>query len=150
LAEKPIPIKSGADPSPVDEALSLVQLIAERSAAGLGADDESSEKESSAFALQQAISQAELAEHLRLALVHAASKSSESMEALRIAVCAFTVALRDEGVTPEAVLISLKAAIRKQTLIPLWEHSTWSSPSLSETMSTWCIKHYFGDKDCTD
>ena len=148
MAEKPIPIKSGADPSPVDEALSLVQLIAERSAAGLG--DESSEEESSAFALQQAISQGELAERLRLALVHAASKSSESMEALRIAVCAFTVALRDEGVTPEAVLISLKAAIRKQTLIPLWEHSTWSSPSLSETMSTWCIKHYFGDKDCTD
>ena len=150
MAKKPTPILSDAEPSPVDEALSLVQLIAERNAAGLGADDESSEAESSAFALQQAISQAELSEQLRIALGHAASKSRESMDALRIAVCAFTIALRDEGVSPEAVLINLKAAIRKQTLIPLWEISTWSGPTIHETVTTWCIQDYFGEQDCTN
>ena len=137
-------------PSPVEEALDLVHMIAERSASGLAADAESNEVELSSFALQRAITQAELSERLRLALVLAATKNSDSMGALRVAVCAFTVALRDEGVTPEAVLISLKAAIQKETLIPLWETSSWSGPSLHETITTWCIKDYFAGKDCIE
>ena len=72
------------------------------------------------------------------------------MEALRLAVCSFTVALRDEGVTPEAVLISLKAAIRTETLMPLWETSSWSGTSLHETITTWCIKDYFAVTNCIE
>ena len=146
MAEKSPPVTAVGQASPVDEALALVHTIAEQSAIGLGAD--SAEAESSAFALERAISQAELSDHLRVALAEAASRSSDSMEALRVAVCAFTLALRDEGVSPEAVLIRLKTAIRKQTLIPLWENSTWGGPTIHETMSTWCIQDYFGDKRC--
>lgn len=137
-------------PSPVDEALNLVHLIAAKSGSGLAEDAESNEGESSSFALQRAIAQAELSERLRLALSLAATKNANSMEALRLAVCSFTVALRDEGVTPEAVLISLKAAIQKETLIPLWEASSWSGPTLHETITTWCIKDYFAGKDCIE
>ena len=86
--------------------------------------------------------------HLRGALERAAAKSNESMEALRVAVCVFTIALRDKGIAPEAVLIRLKAAIRYETLMPLWETSTWSGPHLHETVTTWCIKDYFSEEGC--
>lgn len=148
MEEKPKQASPADESSPVDEALHLVHMMAERSANGLAADAELTEADSSSFALDLAISQAELSERLRLALARAAIRNAESMEALRLAVCSFTVALRDEGVTPEAVLISLKAAIQKETLIPLWETSSWSGPSLHETITTWCIQDYFAGKDC--
>jgi hypothetical protein len=70
------------------------------------------------------------------------------MEALRLAVCAFTVALRDEGITPEAVLISLKAAIHAETFSRIHHTSTWSGPRLQETVTTWCIQDYYREQDC--
>ena len=128
--------------SPIEEALNLVRILAENSAAGLASDADALLKES--------ISQAELSNRLLAAVERAAEKSSASMEALRLAVCAFTVALRDEGITPEAVLVSLKAAIHSQTFISLRRQSTWNGPHLQETISTWCIQDYFRPGDCIE
>lgn len=126
--------------SPIEEALNLVRTLAENSASGLGADADEM--------LRQSISQAELASRLRAALEHAAEKSSDSMEALRLAVCAFTVALRDGGITPEAVLISLKAAIHSETFGRINQASTWNGPRLQETVTTWCIQDYYSEQNC--
>ena len=145
---KPPPGSKTETVSPVADALKLVQLLAEASAQGLAADDELLEEDDSSVALKEAISEAELSAHLRAAVEQAASKSNESMEALRIAVCAFTVALRTDGITPEGVLIRLKAAIREETLSPQWMTSTWSGPRLRETITTWCIQDYFRGDDC--
>ena len=128
------------EPSPIEEALNLVRTLAENSATGLGADADD--------ILRQSISQAELASRLRAALEHAAEKSRDSMEALRLAVCAFTVALRDEGITPEAVLISLKAAIHCETFGSIHNTSTWRGPRIQETVTTWCIQDYYREQDC--
>ena len=130
--------------SPIEEALNLVRSLAENSAAGLGSDEDDAQRAE----LRRAISKAELSSRLHEAVELAAAKSTESMEALRLAVCAFTVALRDDGVTPEAVLISLKAAIQSETLLPHWITSTWGGPHLRETITTWCIKDYFGAAKC--
>ena len=131
---------------PIEAALKLVQTLAENAAIGLAADEQSSQQAESA--LVNAARADELTLQLRGALERAASKNSESMEALRLAVCEFTVALRDEGIAPETVLIRLKAAIRYETLMPLWETSSWSGPHLHETVTTWCIKDYFSEKGC--
>jgi hypothetical protein len=70
------------------------------------------------------------------------------MEDLRIAVCAFTLALREEGMSPEAVLILFKTAIHQQVLKPMHNGSTWGGPRLQDTITTWCINDYFSDEDC--
>jgi|SRR5687767_3496807 len=134
------------DASPIEQALNLVRSLAENSAAGLGSD----ENDAQLAELERAISQAGLSSRLHEAVERAAAKSSESMEALRLAVCAFTIALRDEGVTPEGVLISLKAAIHSETLIPAWQLSTLGGPHLREKITTWCIQDYFGAGKCGD
>lgn len=128
------------EPAPIEEALNLVRILARNSASGLGADAEAM--------LRQSISQAELSNRLRAAVERAAEKSSDSMEALRLAVSAFTVALRDEGITPEAVLISLKAAIHCETFGPIHHTTTWNGPRLQETITTWCIQDYYREQDC--
>lgn len=135
--------------SPVEQALNLVRILAENAAMGLGADAEFEQEPAAEGALRQAISEADLSSRLRAAVESAAVKNSGSMEALRIAVCAFTIALRDEGITPEAVLIRLKEAIRQETFRPLWLTSTWGGPRLDETITTWCIEDYFREKHCT-
>lgn len=133
---------------PIEAALNLVRALAENAAIGLAADEQSSQQ--AEYALVNAARAEELTLHLRGALERAASKSNESMEALRLAVCVFTVALRDDGIAPEAVLVQLKAAIRHKTLMPLWETSSWSGPHLHETVTTWCIKDYFSEKGCVE
>ena len=133
--------------SPVEHALDLAQLIADRSPRRVASEAGSPEAASSGLALRRAIMQAQLSERLRTTAGRATVRRSDSMEALRREVYSYTVALRDEGVTPEGVLISLKAAIRRETLMPLWETSSWSGPRLHETIMTWCIKDYFADKE---
>lgn len=84
--------------SPVEDALSLVRMIAENSATGLGEDEATARRAE----LEHSIAQTLLSTRLREATKRAAEKRVASMEALRIAVCAFTLALRDEGITPGA------------------------------------------------
>ena len=91
-------------------------------------------------------SQAELSARLRAAVENAAAVSAESTEQLRLAIAQFTVALRDAGASPEAVLISLKAVINAQAFPPPWQVSTWHGPRLQGRMSTWCIEEYFSEK----
>ncbi|MEO8580627.1 MAG: hypothetical protein ABI469_10300 [Gemmatimonadales bacterium] len=81
------------------------------------------------------------AEHsnaLRVAVDEAATRSAESMLALRIAVVAFTTDLRDTGMTPEAVLISLKKVVRQRT--------DFAGIMMREKISSWCIEEFFKEK----
>ena len=86
-------------------------------------------------------------ERLRVAVMRAAERSAESMGELRDAVRRFTVVLRDEGTTPERVLISLKSIIYNRSFPTIITHPTeWASGSrLHEKISTWCIEEYFSE-----
>jgi hypothetical protein len=100
----------------------------------------------SANETNKTVSSSAVALRLLVALQQAASRDAMAMEALRIAVCEFTIALRDEGTTPERVLVTLKSVINQRTLPQFLSHSsdrngTW----LRESVSTWCIKSYFND-----
>jgi hypothetical protein len=97
-------------------------------------------------ALQLAIPQRELCERLRVAVEDAASRSADSVEALRAAVCSFTASLRDAGTTPERVLIILKTVIRKRSLPVIAPHASDRRGQLREKISTWCIEEYFREK----
>ena len=94
------------------------------------------------------IPQAEQCEKLRVAVERAAERSSASMSALRAAVKEFTVALRDQGTTPEQVLISLKHVIYSRSFPAIAVHPTeWASGTrLHEKISTWCIEEFFSEK----
>ena len=91
---------------------------------------------------------AEQCEKLRVAVEQAAERSAESMAALRVAVREFTVVLRDEGTTPEHVLISLKNVIYNRSFPAIAVHPTeWASGTrLHEKISTWCIEEFFSEK----
>lgn len=118
--------------SPIEQALRRLRGLAEKSAS----------------LVDPALTQVELSLLLRAAVERAASRSSGSMDELRLAVCAFALALRDEGMTPEAVLILFKSAIHQQVLQPTSNGSTWGGPELQDTITTWCINDYFSDQDC--
>ena len=90
--------------------------------------------------------QAVLAERLRAAVENAAIASGESMKVLRLAVAEFTVTLRNQGTTPEAVLISLKAVISANVLPSRWHVASAYDPHLRDTISTWCIEEYFRER----
>ncbi len=69
------------------------------------------------------------------------------MAALERAVRDFTAAIRDEGTSPEYVLIRLKGLIHSQTFPPLGSHaSDWNGEALRQNISTWCIQEYFKEK----
>jgi hypothetical protein len=98
-------------------------------------------------ALHLTFPQAELCDRLRTAVERAASTNAESMEALRLTVCEFTAALREEGITPEGVLISLKALINNRALPVILPHaSDWSGYQMHELISTWSIKAFFKEE----
>jgi hypothetical protein len=101
-------------------------------------------RDESSLALQQAIARSELAKRLHAAIEEAASRDAIAMKALRIAVCEFTLALRDAGTTPEAVLITLKSVISSKSLPQFTPHSSdRNGEQLRQSISTWCIKAYF-------
>ena len=86
----------------------------------------------------------ELCERLLMAVQRAASTDTRSMEALRSAVEEFTVNLKNDGATPEAVLITLKAVINNRAFpsVNLNERYSTGDP-LSSKISTWSIKEFF-------
>lgn len=79
---------------------------------------------------------------------HAAERSSASMEALREAVREFTLTLKQEGTTPEHVLIALKNVIYNRSFPAIAIHPTeWASGTrLHEKISSWCIEEFFREK----
>lgn len=88
--------------------------------------------------------QAELCHRLRTAVEKAAVTNAQSMEALRLTVCEFTTVLKEEGTTPEGVLISLKTLINDRALPVVPQLSSdWTGYQLREMISTWSIKEFF-------
>jgi hypothetical protein len=128
--------------SPAEEDVELMRRIAEASATAICA--EATEFEKSVANIRHAISEADASRRLRLAVEVAASRDAIAMDALRIAVCEFTFALRRDGSSPEAVLIRLKQLIDHETLPLIRAHpSDHGGHRLRECISTWCIKSYF-------
>ena len=89
----------------------------------------------------------ELCERLLLAVQRAASNNSKSMDALRATVEEFTVALKNDGATAEAVLITLKAVINSRTfpLVDTREPDN-TGDRLREKISTWAIQEFFRER----
>ena len=126
----------------LDDDLELMSRIAEASATAACA--EATEFEMSAATIRHAISQADASRRVRLAVEVAASRDAVAMDALRMAVCEFTLALRRDGITPEGVLIRLKQLIDNETLPLIRSHpSDNDGHSLRERISTWSVKAYF-------
>ncbi|HMA21354.1 MAG TPA: hypothetical protein VKO87_11175, partial [Gemmatimonadaceae bacterium] len=120
-----------------ESALEIMRRIADASAAAT-CGDPGSELEESSIVLDQAIARSDLADRLRSAIEDAASRDAIALNALRIAICEFTLALRDEGTTPEGVLITLKSVIDRKSLPSFVFHGSErsSQSTLRENMST--------------
>lgn len=97
-----------------------------------------SEREVGRLAPPQAI-----CEELQEALEKAAQRSVESMRALRLAVARFTISLRDDGASPEAILISLKSVINAKTFEGATPTRDWTDGELRQLISTWSIEEFF-------
>lgn len=106
-------------------------------------DEGGEELHRSELALLVTIPDAELSERLRMAVQEAAAGNAVSMEGLRLAVSEFTVALKNAGTTPEAVLITLKTVIHNRSVLGTVPHASDRKGQLREQVSTWCIDEYF-------
>jgi hypothetical protein len=127
-----------------ESALDVMRRIADASALATVDSEASQELRDSSLALHQAILRVTLTQRLHQAIEDAAARDAASMEALRLAVCEFTIVLRDEGTTPEGALILLKNAVNRQALPLLTAHERdRRDHPLRETISTWCIEAYF-------
>ncbi|HST08122.1 MAG TPA: hypothetical protein VLJ83_08110 [Gemmatimonadaceae bacterium] len=88
----------------------------------------------------------ELCNELYIAVENAAIRSAGSINALRLAVKRFTVAMRDDGAKPETVLIAIKTLINSRAF-PVVEYTKqdWNVDELQQQISTWSIQDFFGD-----
>ena len=86
-------------------------------------------------------------EQLHEAMERAANRSAESMNLLRDTVGRFTIALRDEGASPEAILIALKSVINSRTFPSVVSPSRdGTGDQLRQQISTWCIEEFFAGR----
>ena len=85
-----------------------------------------------------------LCEELYIAAEEAAKSSAKSVAALRDAVERFTAALKDEGASPEAVLIALKTVINSRTFIVADARADGNE--IRQQISTWSIEAFFKEK----
>jgi hypothetical protein len=127
-----------------DAALDIMRRIADASALAMCAEAESAELDESTLVVSHAISLAQRSERLHKALELSASSNARAMESLRIAVCEFTVALRGEGASPEAILIAVKSLIGQKSLPHLsYSRLDLDAQRLRGDISKWCIESYF-------
>ena len=91
------------------------------------------------------VAPAELCEDIHVAFARVATDSPGSIAALQRAVRRFTVALQNDGATPEAVLIALKAVINSGTFHVTTSPSDLSEEDLRQLISSWSIEEFFGD-----
>ena len=97
-----------------------------------------------AIAVRQPMPPEPLCEELLEAVRSAATQSAESMKMLHAAVCRFTLALKNDGVKPEAILIALKTIINTQVFPVIVSPSRDKhADRLRELISTWCIEAMF-------
>jgi|1185.fasta_scaffold15889_1 hypothetical protein len=88
----------------------------------------------------------ELCDELYIAVENAAVRSAGSINALRRAVKHFTVALRDDGAKPEAVLIAIKSVINSHAFqVVEYPRQDWTPDELQQQISTWSIQDFFSD-----
>ncbi|HYU51548.1 MAG TPA: hypothetical protein VEK37_01330 [Gemmatimonadaceae bacterium] len=115
----------------------------ELSGMSVRANSASAELPRSPYALGRPVPPEALCEELHLAVERAAAKSVDSMNALRLAVRRFTIALRADGASPEAVLIAIKSVIHTRTFLlePLW-----SREEIGQQISTWSVREFFSEK----
>lgn len=100
-----------------------------------------------AVALHLAPPSEELCQRLLFAVQQAASNSYKSMETLRATVEEFTAALKKDGATPEAVLISLKTVINNRAFPFVDSREPYSTGDpLREKISTWSIQEFFRER----
>ena len=84
------------------------------------------------------------ASELEYAIARAASQDARSIKALNESVRRVTRELKQDGLTPEAVLIAVKTIIRSAgPLTSSADTLAWSNEQLRQRISTWCIKEYF-------
>jgi hypothetical protein len=86
----------------------------------------------------------EVCEELYVAVEQAATASSRSMRELRSAVERFTKLLKDDGASPEEVLIALKTVINCRTFVVADPRGDVND--LRQQISTWSIEEFFKDK----
>ena len=86
----------------------------------------------------------ELCRRLLAAVQEAASRNAQSMDELRATVEEVTAVLRNEGATPEAVLITLKTLVNIRAL-PLLDPrvAPGKGDQLREKISKWSIEEFF-------
>lgn len=95
----------------------------------------------------RAVAPESLCEELHIAVEQAALRSAGSINALRLAVKRFTVALRDDGAKPEAVLIAIKDVINSRTFpVKAEERQDWHPDEMRQQISKWSIEEFFSAK----
>lgn len=97
-----------------------------------------------AEALERPLPPGNLCEELYIAVARAAAKSAGSMAALELCVRRFTVALQNDGASPEAVLIALKEVINSRMLqVSRTSAGDLSEEELRQLISRWSIEQFF-------
>ncbi|HEX6627291.1 MAG TPA: hypothetical protein VF105_05010 [Gemmatimonadaceae bacterium] len=94
----------------------------------------------------RAVAPESLCEELHIAVEQAALRSAGSINALRLAVKRFTVALRDDGAKPEAVLIAIKDVINSRTFPVDAKQQDWHPDEMRQQISKWSIEEFFSAK----
>jgi hypothetical protein len=127
-----------------DGDFAMMTRIAEASAVALCAEEAAVETEEATMAVRQALALADASRRLRGEVERAAVQDAFAMNALQRAVRDFTLAHRDDGLTPERVLIALKKLVDERSLPAVaLPYSRKTSEVLREAVSTWSIKAYF-------
>ena len=85
----------------------------------------------------------ELCRRLLAAVQDAASRNAKSMDRLRATVEEVTVVLRNEGATPESVLITLKTLVNIRALPLDPRVPPGTGDQLREQISKWSIEEFF-------
>lgn len=100
-----------------------------------------------AIAMNHPVPPEHFCEQLHEAMEQAANRSAESMNLLRDTVRRFTIVLRNEGASPEAILIVLKSVINSRTFPPVVSSALdGTGERLRQQISTWCIEEFFAER----
>ena len=85
------------------------------------------------------------ADRVRRAVVEAVQRHAKAIEALQLAIGECVRDLRDQGMTPEAMLVTMKAFIRQTAAAypPPGRGPAWLTESVMENIVRWCINEYF-------
>lgn len=78
----------------------------------------------------------------RLAVVEAARRYEETQTALFHAISDCVRALRDQGMTPEAMVITMKAFVRHTVFTDADHRGTVARPLMDQVIE-WCIHEYY-------